>query len=68
MYIEKEFAEIDFSPLSKIKDSLLANLLAERKKFSPSRIEFSEDELDFLAAAGNNLQNKKEFQTPDSRL
>ena len=61
MYIEKEFAEIDFSPLSKIKNSLLANLLAERKKFSPSRIEFSEDELNFLAAAGNNLQNKKEF-------
>jgi len=48
--IEKELHEIDFSPLSKIKESLRLRLLKELDK----KIELSDDDLEFLAAAGNN--------------
>jgi len=48
--IEKELREIDFSPLSKIKESLRLRLLKELDK----KIELSDDDLEFLAAAGNN--------------
>ncbi len=53
MNIEREFQEIDFSPLSSIKEKLRARLLRERAK----RIELDEDDLDFLAAAGNHSKN-----------
>jgi len=51
--IEREFTETDFSPLSSIKESLFARLLKERTK----RVELFEDDLDFLAAAGNAQKN-----------
>ena len=50
MDIEKELREIDFSPLSKIKESLRLRLLNELDK----KIELSDDDLEFLAAAGSN--------------
>ena len=53
MDIEREFTETDFSPLSSIKESLFARLLKERTK----RVELFEDDLDFLAAAGNAQKN-----------
>lgn len=53
MDIEREFTETDFSPLSSIKESLFARLLKERQK----RVELFEDDLDFLAAAGNAQKN-----------
>jgi len=53
MNIEREFSEIDFSTLSAIKESLRSKLLKERKR----RIELFEEDLDFLAAAGNNQKN-----------
>lgn len=53
MDIEKEFSEIDFSPMSKIKEKLRARLLNEYSK----KIELEEEDLDFLAAAGNPEQN-----------
>lgn len=49
MNIESEFVEIDFSPLSAIKENLRAKLLNERRR----KIELFEEDLDFLAAAGN---------------
>ncbi|MBQ7703908.1 MAG: hypothetical protein IJT73_00545 [Selenomonadaceae bacterium] len=53
MDIEREFTETDFSPLSSIKESLFERLLKERTK----RVELFEDDLDFLAAAGNAKKN-----------
>ena len=53
MDIEREFCETDFSPLSSIKESLFERLLKERTK----RVELFEDDLDFLAAAGNGKKN-----------
>lgn len=53
MDIEKEFTETDFSPLSSIKESLFKRLLQERTK----KVELFEDDLDFLAAAGNAQKN-----------
>ena len=53
MNIEKEFCETDFSPLSSIKQTLFERLLNERRK----RVELFEDDLDFLAAAGNAQKN-----------
>ena len=59
MNIEKELQEMDFSQLSKIKDSLFEDLMAERaKRFN--RVELDEEELEFLAAAGNNFQAKND--------
>ena len=57
MDIEQEIKEIDFSKLSKIKDSLLQNLIQERT-FKIPRVELYEDDLDYLAAAGNNCSKK----------
>lgn len=54
MNIEKELQEMDFSPLSKIKDSLFKDLMAERRNLA-QRVELDEDELEFLAAAGKGL-------------
>ena len=53
MDIEREFTETDFSPLSSIKESLFKRLLQERTK----KVELFEDDLDFLAAAGNAQKN-----------
>lgn len=50
MDFEKEFCEIDFSPLSTIKETLRQRLLNDWQ----NKIELSEDDLEFLAAAGNN--------------
>ena len=52
MNIEQELKEMDFSGLSKIKESLFAKLMEDRTR----RVELSEDDLEFLAAAGNNLR------------
>ena len=60
MNIEKELKEMDFSPLSKVKDSLFKRLMAERER--EKRFELDEDELDFLAAAGNKIQNPDKFK------
>lgn len=51
MDIEREFKELDFSGLSKVKDSLFSQLMKERTR----RVELDEEDLDFLAAAGNNI-------------
>ncbi|MBQ7198141.1 MAG: hypothetical protein IJS29_02655 [Selenomonadaceae bacterium] len=56
MDIEKEFCETDFSPLSSIKQTLFERLLKERSK----KIELYEDDLDFLAAAGNKSMRNEE--------
>lgn len=56
MDIERELQEMDFSSLSKVKESLFAKLMKDRAR----RVEMDEDELDFLAAAGNK------FVRPDS--
>ena len=55
MDIEKEFCETDFSPLSSIKMTLLLKLRRERAK---KKIELYEEDLDFLAAAGNNSSRR----------
>ena len=60
MHIEREFAEIDFSLLSEVKENLRTRLLRERSKRS-QKVELFEDELDFLAAAGSNPKN---FSSP----
>lgn len=51
MDIERELKEMDFSGLSKVKASLFSKLMKERS----SRVELDEEDLDFLAAAGNNF-------------
>lgn len=56
--IEKELKEMDFSGLSKVKDSLFTELMKERNQ----RVELDEEELDFLAAAGNNLKKINDNQ------
>lgn len=56
--IEKELKEMDFSGLSKVKDSLFTELMKERNQ----RVELDEEELDFLAAAGNNLKKISDNQ------
>ena len=58
MHIEREFAEIDFSLLSEVKENLRTRLLRERSKRS-QKVELFEDELDFLAAAGQSDLGKK---------
>ena len=60
MHIEREFAEIDFSLLSEVKDNLRTRLLRERSKRS-QKVELFEDELDFFAAADSNPKN---FSSP----
>ncbi len=60
MHIEREFDEIDFSPLSTIKEHLRTQLLTERSKRS-QKVELFEDEWDFLAAAGSGPKN---FSSP----
>ena len=59
MDIEKELQETDFSQLSKIKDSLFQKLMTERAKHF-KRVELDEKELEFLAAAGNNVKIKND--------
>ena len=50
--IEQELKEMDFSGMSKVKDSLFKQLMLERT----SRIEIDEEDLEFLAAAGNTFK------------
>ena len=50
MDIEKELREIDFSGLSKIKESLFQKLMADRA----ARIELDMDEMEYATAAGLN--------------
>lgn len=50
--IEQELKEMDFSGMSKVKDSLFKQLMLERT----SRLELNEEDLEFLAAAGNNFK------------
>ena len=63
MNIEQELKEMDFSRLSKVKDSLFKSLIQER---AAGRVELYEEDLDFLAAAGNNvLPNDKNKNNSD---
>ena len=51
MNIEQELKEMDFSGLSKIKENLFEKLMEDRSR----RVEMTEDDLDFLAAASNKI-------------
>lgn len=51
MTLEKNFAQMDFSKFSKVKDSLLLKLKLRRRAMNE---EISLDELDMVAAAGNS--------------
>ena len=59
MELEKDLMEFDFSSLSKVRESLLADLLtARRKRKNQCRLFagniLSDEELDCAAAAGTN--------------
>ena len=59
MELEKDLMEFDFSSLSKVRESLLADLLtARRNRKNQCRLFagniLSDEELDFAAAAGTN--------------
>ena len=63
--LERNLREFDFSVFSKVKDSLLEELLQKHrmKNFkSLSQVlaeeQLSDDELDYVAAAGNPFQDK----------
>ena len=56
--IEQELKEMDFSGMSKVKDSLFKQLMLERT----SRIELNEEDLEFLAAAGNNFKPEDNYK------
>lgn len=60
MNIEQELSTLDFSSLSKVKDILFSRLMAERSR----RVELDEEELELLAAAGNqiSLPNDTKFE------
>ena len=74
MTIEQELGGIDFSGLSKVRDSLLARInnrrAMERMKndFMRNSEIMSDEELDEVAAAGNpaamNPNAKKDFNPP----
>ena len=51
MTLEKRFEQMDFSQLSKVKDSLLLRLKLRRRAINE---EMSLDELDMVSAAGNS--------------
>lgn len=56
MTIEKNFAQIDFSQFSNIKDSLLLKLKLRRRAINE---EMSLEELDNVAAAGKYFESYK---------
>lgn len=69
--LEKNLSEFDYSVFSKVKNSLLDELLQKhrRKNFKSlsqqlAEEKLSDDELDFLAAAGNPFIDKdKKFSS-----
>ena len=56
MTTEERFAQIDFSQLSKVKDSLLLKLKLRRRAMNE---EMSLEELDYVAAAGTPTKKVK---------
>ena len=63
--IEKNLREFDFSQFSKVKESLLEELLQKHrmKNFKNLSLQFpeemySDEELDYVAAAGNSFPPK----------
>lgn len=56
MTIEEQFTQIDFSPLSRVKDSLLMRLKLRRRAVNEERMNL--DELDLVTAAGGILHLK----------
>ncbi len=58
MKLEEKLMEIDFSRFSKVKDSLLQNILQHRE----SEV-MDMEELDYVAAAGNPNVKKFDYKT-----
>lgn len=61
MLIEEQFAQTDFTPLSKVKDSLLMRLKLRRRAINE---ELSLEELDMVAAAGTTYTKRDDQKNP----
>lgn len=68
MTIEERFESVDFSQFSRVKDSLLLKLKLRRQAINEERNEeMSLEELDYVAAAGNNFYPPKKLDENNQR-
>jgi len=66
MSIQSEYAGIDFSKFSRVKDTLLHRLHQERR-VRGNRVELGMEDLDYVAAAGTRLPPHADITKPPAK-